>query len=129
MISAGLVYYAQEKSIKPVPFNQNYLNKTLTKYSSVNRTFSNDDLLEYAEDLQTVHWSDFADPVMSILITIIILKSTWSLFIESAGIVLQISPDGIDPEEVKEEIINVITKKYESILGDNIVLESGFGVS
>ena len=42
---------------------------------------------------------------------IIILKSSWSLFIESSKIVLHICPDNISPKQLKQKIIEIISNE------------------
>lgn len=108
MISAGIVLYAQQK-IEPKNIDLNQL------ISSNNQTTSMTvaQLSEFVEQHHETNWSDYADPVLSIIITMIILKSTWILFIDSAKIVLQISPDSINPAELKGLIIDKILQHFD----------------
>jgi zinc transporter 1 len=54
-------------------------------------------------------WSGkyYADPVVSLFITLIILRSTIPLTVASARILLQATPDHIDVNEVKEDIQDI----------------------
>jgi len=46
----------------------------------------------------------YADPVVSLFITLIILRSAIPLTVATANILLQATPDSIDPQHVKEDI-------------------------
>jgi cobalt-zinc-cadmium efflux system protein len=45
-----------------------------------------------------------ADPIMSIITTLIILKGAWGVLNDSIHILMQGTPEGIDPEEIKYEL-------------------------
>merc|ERR1719461_701728 len=110
MGSAGLVYWAQKNQLTEIKINLEQSleqqNITINYSAEEQQTLVPLQAIEAIYELnKTTHWSDYADPVMSIIITCIILISTWQLFIESAKIVLQISPDQLDPRAVKNFLI------------------------
>ncbi len=46
-----------------------------------------------------------ADPILSVLVALLILKSAWGLVCESAHILLQGAPDSLDRREIKKDLL------------------------
>jgi cobalt-zinc-cadmium efflux system protein len=49
----------------------------------------------------------YADPLMSVLIGVLVLWSSWRLLRDSTGILLEAAPQGIDAEEVGRKMVGV----------------------
>ncbi|NQV54213.1 MAG: cation diffusion facilitator family transporter [Rhodospirillales bacterium] len=49
-----------------------------------------------------------ADPVLSILVALLILKSSWSIIRKSAHILLEGAPDWLDVDELKERLVGAL---------------------
>ena len=50
---------------------------------------------------------DYADPLISVLIGILVLGSSWKLMRDSVGILLEASPRGINAEELGQKMVGV----------------------
>ncbi|MGH7888994.1 MAG: cation diffusion facilitator family transporter, partial [Thermodesulfobacteriota bacterium] len=56
--------------------------------------------------LWTTHWS-FIDPIITILFTLTILRSSGKVIRESIGILMESTPEGLDPEAVQNALLRL----------------------
>ena len=76
-----------------------------------------------------------ADPILSIAISLLILPGAYSVIRESVGVLLELVPSAIDPEEIEEEIrsvkgvLDVHDLHIWSITAGNVVLTAHVVVS
>lgn len=57
----------------------------------------------------TTGWT-LADPILSVLVALLILRSAWRLIADSAHVLLQGAPQGLDKREIEADLLDQITE-------------------